>query len=285
MPSIEIKKSKVKLSSPLPPSKTLIKYKDLLEGIGHQVISKIIQPTVYHYNYSGNSNPSPTLKQLTGAVTLLYTLVILVISFGMFLVYMIWPDEENILKKLMLTALPFMLIFTLSILICYFYINRKSFCFNLQNSTNNMSSFFNISNKFNDTESSNRSHNTSGSSENNNNHVITSNSQTSINIYHDTGIHTGINHRTTSSDSACNNPNTFERAFDESLYRYENGQLPYNGHHHIHNPLKNPNIVNVPMWQAPDISDMKDKQTTDYQRMAAEQKQLSSTLEFLKYKD
>merc|ERR1712110_1094098 len=121
---------------------------------------------------------------------------------------MIWPDEENILKRLMLTALPFMLIFTLSILICYFYINRKSFCFNLQNSTvNNMSNSFhffnnfnNISNKFNDTESSNRSHNTSGSSENTN-HVITSNSQTSINIYHDTGI----NHRTTSSDSACNN--------------------------------------------------------------------------------
>ena len=55
------------------------------------------------------------------------------------------------------------------------------------------------------------------------------------------------------------------------MYRYENG-----GQY-------NPNIVKVPMWQAPDISDMKDK--VDYQRMAAEQKQLSSTLEFLKYKD
>lgn len=224
----------------------------------------------------------------------------------MFLIYLIWPEEENILKKLMMTALPFMLVFTMAILICYFYINRKWFCFSLQNnqSISSMNSmFYNISSKFNEMESSNnvhvnRSQNTSGSSSENcsnshlkinNNNVITSTSQTSINIYQDSGIHTGISHRTISSDSTgnavahnqkvnninshsvMNNNNSFNRAFDQNMYRYENG-----GQY-------NPNIVKVPMWQAPDISDMKDK--VDYQRMAAEQKQLSSTLEFLKYKD
>lgn len=145
MPSIHIKSTHKKLSSPLPPSKTIIKYKDLLEGIGHQVLNKIVQAgntNNHNYNFftsSHNTMINPRFKQITGAITLLYTLIIFIICFGMLIIYLLFPEESNLIRKMMLTALPFMVVFTFSILLCYLYLNR----FNLTGSSNsNNAGFF-----------------------------------------------------------------------------------------------------------------------------------------------
>jgi hypothetical protein len=66
-----------------------------------------------------------------------------------------------------------------------------------------------------------------------------------------------------------NSSTSFDRSFDESFYK--------SGY--------NRNIVDVPMWQEPDYTELADSNPINYQESRSKQEALSSTLEFLKYKD
>jgi len=377
MPTIQIKPTNPKkVPSPLPTSKNIIKYKDLLEGIGHQVIAKIMVPINNNnlisfnknthtpgaqYNYragtsyhSQHTHATPGLKQLTGFITLLYVVIILIICFGMSLVYLIWPEEHSLLRRMMLTALPFMVFFTLSILFCYIYLNRSSFCSNLSNMSNscftgvrnfsqNCSFGFNqppqglgsLGSNFNrkatrsnqpyekystvnvqyDNNTCRERQPVSSSNSSNNGDVnvcarsdrthksknLINHSQVNINIdenlktpsrttsidldrhdRHTNGSNiNGLNNNNNSStygSSHTHSQSSFERSFDENMYRYQND----GGHRNDYvTGQYNNNIVNVPMWQEPDYRELEDDKANSYKNVS----RVQANLEFLKYKD
>lgn len=320
MPSIQIKTTNAKkVPSPLPTAKNIIKYKDLLEGIGHQVITKIMLPINYGYSVGlpgkGSSNlhhtlphtqhahahahahshafrsenhahaqASPGLKQLTGAITLLYIVIICIICLGMGLVYLIWPEEHSLLRRMMLTALPFMVCFTLSILLCYIYLNRTSFCLSFNSVKSSMVE--RVRQQISKGQKGlspglrkmTRSNNydpgqqvSSASSSNHGDHQAVEISGFS----RTTSKEEGNNSSSTYGSSNTHSQSSFERSFDDNLYRYQNEGYVAGQY--------NRDIVNVPMWKEPDYTALEDDQANSYKNVGRPMDPRS--LEFLKYKD
>jgi len=294
---------------------TYIKYKHLLEGIGHQVILKIISPLkhrstsgsgVYTYNNPRNDQASSRLKQLIGLITLFYTSIILTICFGMGLVYLIWPEEQHLIVKLMLTALPVMVVFTFCILICYIYLNRRYFwaksSFAIKKSHNNKypvssssscSSANNFESSMANKVTSMKDNNAVLSINDNNsrNGIYTPNStkkymnynkQYSSNNFNNQVQHNiNIASSTTSSTySNTNSAHSFERNNFDDRYHHQIYPEVDNLNHKSYNP----HIVDIPNWVQQDTKDMEDP-PKDYLNITRTQERLSSQMKFLQHVD
>jgi hypothetical protein len=112
----------------------MLKYKDLFEGIGHQIVLRMMTPinkmssekgktATYHPHSNTLYSASAGFKQITGLVAIAYVLLILGLFASMGLVYLIWPEEQALLTRILLTVVPFMLIFS-ALLLCFcLYLN------------------------------------------------------------------------------------------------------------------------------------------------------------------
>merc|ERR1712110_232268 len=60
----------------------------------------------------------------TGLVAIAYILLILGLFSAFCVVYLVWPEEQEILMQILLTIVPFMIVFTALLLFCCLYLNR-----------------------------------------------------------------------------------------------------------------------------------------------------------------
>lgn len=99
-------------------TRVIIRYQELFEGVGEQLIARLTTPIK---NSKMNSNsptrfePPPidnsTFKQLAGCVTLIYVILIAVLSLCLGLAYTFWPEERlhhtNLIFLIVICALIF----------------------------------------------------------------------------------------------------------------------------------------------------------------------------------
>lgn len=95
-----------------------IRYQELFEGVGDQLIVRLTTPLKNDssYNYKNYDSPPPpiensTFKQLAGCVTLIYTILIAVLSVCLALAYYFFPEERlhhtNLIFLIIICALIF----------------------------------------------------------------------------------------------------------------------------------------------------------------------------------
>lgn len=114
------------------------KYKDLFEGIGHQLVVRIMSPSrrtasgnttglpnFTYYHSSNITQATAGFKQITGCVTITYMFTVACLVACLGLVWLIWPDERELLTSIVLTIVPCMIIFTACLLGCCVYLNRR----------------------------------------------------------------------------------------------------------------------------------------------------------------
>lgn len=251
-------------------SKLLTQYKDLFEGIGHQIFVKIILPIQKSKNYNSNSFSlqcdlvSTRAKQIVGVITLLYTLAISILIFGSISIYMFSQENNNLLQKVTYLALPFMTVFTTCLLLCCCYVNKRKICLSKAKFPATAHSKLASSISSNSNSSGNENFNYSY-----HNHVKDFNEK----YYPHLNQSPYNNPGSTTSSHSSNSYSSYERTFDEHQYK-------------LSLPTKSfkPNLIQPPMWEAPDYTDMEDA-PIDYSIVTKRQDELKRQMEFLKYKD
>lgn len=93
-----------------------IRYQELFEGVGDQLIVRLTTPLKNDSNYNYKNYDSPpidnsTFKQLAGCVTLIYTVLIAVLTISLALAYYFFPEERlhhtNLIFLIIICALIF----------------------------------------------------------------------------------------------------------------------------------------------------------------------------------
>jgi len=93
-----------------------IRYQELFEGVGDQLIVRLTTPMKNDTNYNYKNYDSPpidnsTFKQLAGCVTLIYTILIGILTVSLALAYYCFPEERlhhtNLIFLIVICALIF----------------------------------------------------------------------------------------------------------------------------------------------------------------------------------
>lgn len=91
-----------------------IRYSELFEGVGDQLIARLASPSNNNNNHNFQKQPpidSSTFKKLAGCITMVYVLLIAILSISLLIAYTCFPEERlhhtNLIFLIIICALIF----------------------------------------------------------------------------------------------------------------------------------------------------------------------------------
>lgn len=103
-----------------------IKYKDLFEGIGNQVVHRMLMP-ISRKTTQEYTAPSTFVQQLIGVITFLYCIFSICLLVGIFGVYLICPDKQEVILNMLALLIPGMVLFSLILVTFCFWVNKRNY--------------------------------------------------------------------------------------------------------------------------------------------------------------
>lgn len=101
------------------------RYSDLFEGIGGQVVNRMLTPVTKKPD--PNINPSIFLKQVTGIITLLYCIFSVILLIPILGAYLLFPEKKDLVINMLAVLIPGMVLFTAALVACCLWVNRKTY--------------------------------------------------------------------------------------------------------------------------------------------------------------